>query len=158
MKLWVKVVLLSVIGFAAGFAVIFTFMGESGASSRFSGGKAVEADWSRLRELDVASGRPSDFLKALDGRTARVPGFMIPLEDNQQEVSEFLLVPSPMACIHTPTPPPNQIVHVKMAPGTRIKMSYGPVWAQGRLRITEVTHVYGKASYEMVGEKIEPYQ
>jgi hypothetical protein len=36
-------------------------------------------------------------------------------------------------------------------------MSYGPVWVQGKLRISEVSHAYGKASYEMVGELIEPY-
>jgi uncharacterized protein len=160
MKLWQKVAVLSTLGFAVGFGAIYAFFGDekSTADASSSGGKPVEVDWSRLRELDLASGRPSDFLKSVDGKSARVPGFMIPLEDNQESVSEFLLVPSPMACIHTPTPPANQIVHVKMAPGTKVKMSYGPVWAQGRLRIMEVTHAYGKASYEMVGERTEPYQ
>lgn len=160
MKLWQKIAVLSGVGFAVGFGTIFAFFGDdkSSASASGSGGKPVEMDWARLRELDLASGRPSDFLKSVDGKSARVPGFMIPLEDNQESVSEFLLVPSPMACIHTPAPPPNQIVHVKMAPGSKVKASYGPVWAQGRIKIMEVTHAYGKASYEMVGEHIEPYQ
>jgi len=162
MKLWMKVTLLSVAGFGLGFGAIFTFFrtekaGAATSSSLGANGKPIELDWSRLRELDVASGKPSDFLKSVNGKVIRVPGFIVPLEDNQQAVSEFLLVPSPQACIHTPAPPPNQIVHVKMAPGARAKMSYGPVWVQGRMTIMEVTHAYGKASYEMLGELTEPY-
>ena len=159
MKLWMKVALLSVAGFGVGFGTIYAFFGneKSQASAASDSGKPVEVDWSRLRELDLASGRPSDFLKSVDGKKVRVPGFLVPLEDNQQAVSEFLIVPSPQACIHVPAPPPNQIVFVKMAPGQKAKMSYGPVWVHGRLRISEVSHAYGKASYEMVGELTEPY-
>jgi hypothetical protein len=159
MQLWMKVALLSVAGFGVGFGTIYAFFGteKSQAAAASDSGKTVEVDWSRLRELDLASGRPSDFLKSVDGKKVRVPGFLVPLEDNQEAVSEFLIVPSPQACIHVPAPPPNQIVFVKMAPGQKAKMSYGPVWVQGKLRISEVSHAYGKASYEMVGELIEPY-
>ena len=160
MKLWAKVALLSLGGFGVGFGTISAFFGNENASADSSSkdsGKTTDVDWSRLRELNLASGLPSDFLKSVDGTSVRVPGFMVPLEDNQQSVSEFLLVPSPQACIHTPAPPPNQIVYVKMAPGSRAKMSYGPVWVKGKLRITEVGHAYGKASYELLGLQAEPY-
>ena len=151
--------ILSVLGFSLGFGVIYAFFGSKKDSAELGdmGGKPADLDWAKLRELDVASGKPSDFLKSVDGKYAKMPGFMIPLEDNAQEVSEFLLVPSPMACIHVPAPPPNQIVHVKMASGRRAKASYGPVWTYGRFRITEVTHQYGKASFEFTGERTEPY-
>ena len=42
-----------------------------------------------------------------------MPGYLLPLEFSGKLVSEFLLVPWVGACIHTPPPPPNQIVHVK---------------------------------------------
>lgn len=83
---------------------------------------------------------------------------MIPLEDNSSNVTEFLLVPSPMACIHTPPPPANQMVTVRMAGGRKTPMTYGPIWANGRLRISDVQGPYGKSSYELLGEFIEPYQ
>ena len=159
MKAWHKIAVLSVMGFSLGFGVIYAFFGAKPPPTELGDttGKPTDLDWSKLRELDVTTGKASDFLKSADGKYAKMPGFMIPLEDNSQEISEFLLVPSPMACIHVPAPPPNQIVHVKMASGRRTKPSYGPVWVYGRIRITEVTHAYGKASFEMTGEKTEPY-
>jgi uncharacterized protein len=162
MKAWQKISALAALGFSLGFGVIYAFFGSKTTHLNSSelgdtGAKPIDLDWAKLRELDVASGRASDALKAADGRYVKMPGFMIPLEDNSQEVSEFLLVPSPMACIHVPAPPPNQIVHVKMASGRRAKASYGPVWTYGRFHITEVTHAYGKASFELVGERTEPY-
>lgn len=51
---------------------------------------------------------------ALDGKKVMISGYLLPLDMSQTLVSEFLLVPSVGACIHTPPPPPNQIVHIKM--------------------------------------------
>src|SRR5262245_46060544 len=45
-------------------------------------------------------------LQGVINGVARVPGYMDPLEDNLEEVTEFLLVPYPGACIHVPPPPP----------------------------------------------------
>src|SRR5206468_7419214 len=50
---------------------------------------------------------------ALDGKVVKLPGYVLPIEFNGKQVTEFLLVPWVGACIHTPPPPPNQIVHVK---------------------------------------------
>ena len=44
---------------------------------------------------------------------------MVPLEDDLDVVTEFLLVPYAGACIHVPPPPPNQIVYVKMDKNTQ---------------------------------------
>ncbi len=52
---------------------------------------------------------------ALDGRAARLSGFVVPLDAAQDGIREFLLVPYFGACIHTPPPPANQIVHVLAA-------------------------------------------
>jgi uncharacterized protein len=56
-------------------------------------------------------------LQGLINGVACVPGYMVPLEDNLEEVTEFLLVPYPGACIHVPPPLPNQIVHVIVGRG-----------------------------------------
>ena len=117
----------------------------------------VEVSWETLRELDLEGNRVSPDLQKINGAKIKIPGFLIPLEDTQNDVSEFLLVPSPMACIHVPAPPTNQIVLVKMASGRRAAMSYAPIWVYGRLKIAESQGPYGKVSYTMTGERTEPY-
>ena len=98
-------------------------------------------------------------LKKLDGTVVRVPGYIIPLEDSEQSVSEFLLVPYPLACIHVPAPPPNLIVHVKMDKGKKVAFDfYAPVWAQGRLKIQNTQNMYTESSYFMTGLLVQPYE
>ena len=49
----------------------------------------------------------------LDGKLVCIRGYLLPIEFPGKQVTEFLLAPWVGACIHTPLPPPNQIVHVK---------------------------------------------
>ena len=69
----------------------------------------------------------------LDGQTVRMPGYMLPLEFSGKRVSEFLLVPWVGACIHTPPPPPNQIVHVKVDKPIEFGGLFTPVWVTGQM-------------------------
>lgn len=121
-------------------------------------GDAAELDWRQLGELDYINGKASDALKADDGKLVKIPGFMVPLEDTAQKVTEFLLVPSPQACIHVPPPPPNQMVLVEMEPGVDAKVEYGPIWIIGQFLIQSKKHMYGEASFTMKGMRIEPYR
>lgn len=162
MKTWMKVSLVALVSFGIGFAAISFFLPKGDPGSVFAGappaeGKGKEIEWGTLRELDLETGAVGETLKGLNGEKVRIPGFIVPLEDNQKEVTEFLLVPSPQACVHAPPPPANQMVHVKMATGRKAELSYGPVWLQGRIRISDVTGPYGKSSFEMTGELTEPY-
>ena len=50
------------------------------------------------------------------------------------KVTEFLLVPYVGACIHEPTPPPNQIVYVKYTGGIEITSRFIAVSVTGSLR------------------------
>jgi len=118
--------------------------------------KGVEVDWRLLGDMDYITGKASSELNALNGQGVKIPGFMVPLEDNQREVVEFLLVPSPQACIHVPPPPPNQMVYVKMKRGT--DMANGPIWVYGTLNLVTKKSMYGDASFELIGEAIEPYR
>jgi hypothetical protein len=117
---------------------------------------SVEVDWRLLNEMDYITGKSSAELQALAGKAIRIPGFMVPLEDEQQAVTEFLLVPSPQACIHVPPPPPNQMIYVKMKKGTEV--AQGPIWVYGTLNLVTQKSMYGDASFELVGELVEPYR
>lgn len=70
---------------------------------------------------------------ALDGQTIRLPGYLLPLEFSGKRVTEFLLVPWVGACIHTPPPPPNQIVHVKTTKPFEMAGVFQPIWVTGQL-------------------------
>ena len=69
----------------------------------------------------------------LDGKLVRMPGYLLPLEFSGKQVTEFLLVPWVGACIHTPPPPPNQIVHVKADKPFELKGMFDAVWVTGRM-------------------------
>jgi hypothetical protein len=113
-------------------------------------------DWRLLGEMDYITGKSTPELMGLDGKTVRIPGFMVPLEDEQRQVVEFLLVPSSQACIHVPAPPPNQMVYVKMKKG--VPAMQGPIWLYGTLKLVTKKSMYGDASFEITGEAVEPYK
>lgn len=69
----------------------------------------------------------------LNGQTVRLPGYLLPLEFSGKLVAEFLLVPWVGACIHTPPPPPNQIVHVKPDKPVAMSGMFEAVWVTGRM-------------------------
>ncbi|MBN8731298.1 MAG: DUF3299 domain-containing protein [Acidobacteria bacterium] len=116
-------------------------------------------NWRTLRGLNYRTGEQTPELAKANRQTARVPGFMIPFEDDDEMVSEFLLVPNAGACVHTPPPPPNQIVHVKMENARKIKLSFwDPVWVQGKFEVVTVSSPYGDVSYQMAGRLVEPYK
>jgi hypothetical protein len=121
-------------------------------------GDYLEIDWRILRDLDYQTGSKSPELAKLDGKYVKIPGFVVPLDDDDQGLSEFLLVPSPQACIHVPPPPPNQMIMTRMKAGKAPQRSWGPVWIKGRLHIASTDSQYGKISYMLHGDGAEPYR
>lgn len=122
------------------------------------GGSGAELDWNGLGELDYVTGQAPESLKKMDGQEVRIPGFMVPLEDDQKSVTTFLLVPTPQACIHVPPPPPNQMVLVEMSASQHTAVAYGPIWVYGKLSLKSKRHMYGESSFTMQGTSIEPYR
>jgi len=119
---------------------------------------AVNIDWRVLAGLDYSNGTSTDTLKKLDGKLVRLPGFVVPLDDFQEEGAEFLLVPYYGACVHTPPPPPNQIVMVEMEGKKSVKLNlFDAVWMSGRLKISSIESPYGTVGYQLEGLKVEPY-
>jgi hypothetical protein len=104
--------------------------------------------------------------KDLIGETVRIPGFVVPVEFRDLKAVEFLLVPTAGACIHTPPPPANQIVHVHYPEGIEIKTLYDPVWVSGQIAaesaVQAVRYVDGtapvEASYVMQAVLVAPYR
>lgn len=121
--------------------------------------KTLAVNWQMLRELDVKTGEKTPTITSLleTGVTVRVPGFMVPLEDTAESVTEFMLIPYAIACVHVPPPPPNQMIYVKMAAQKSYKVQWDPVWVEGTLQVVENASAYGEAAYTMTGTLIEPY-
>ncbi|HWT68939.1 MAG TPA: DUF3299 domain-containing protein [Pseudomonas sp.] len=98
-------------------------------------------------------------VKALDGQNIRLPGYIVPLEVNEEgRTTEFLLVPYFGACIHVPPPPSNQIVHVKSEVGVKVDELYQPYWVEGAMQVKASTSELADAGYQMEADKIYMYE
>ena len=94
----------------------------------------------------------------LNKKAVRIPGFIVPLEYDEQTVTSFLLVPYFGACIHEPPPPPNQTVYAIYEPGHEMDAMWQPVWVEGKIYTTRVEGELATASYSINAEKIELYE
>jgi hypothetical protein len=108
----------------------------------------------RMREVwDNAPANP-----ALVGQTVRLPGFVVPLEDSKEGLKEFLLVPYFGACIHSPPPPANQIVHVLPQTPAKGLRSMDTVWITGKVATVRTDSYMGAASYRIEAQSVAPYE
>jgi len=95
---------------------------------------------------------------ALDGTAARLSGFVVPLDNTQGGIREFLLVPYFGACIHTPPPPANQIVHVVAADTVKGLHAMDTVRVSGLLKAARYASVdMGVSGYEIKSASVEPF-
>jgi hypothetical protein len=95
---------------------------------------------------------------AMDQQHIVIAGFAVPLDAEGTTVHELLLVPYFGACIHTPPPPVNQVIHVilpKPAKGVRMMDT---VWITGTLRVASGSTAMGPAGYQLDGEAVAPYR
>lgn len=96
---------------------------------------------------------------SLNGEKIRIPGYIVPLDFSaKSEHTEFLLVPYFGACLHTPPPPPNQIVFVTADPAAKISNINEPVWLEGTMKTGKFTSELGNSAYELSLSKLEPYE
>ncbi len=101
--------------------------------------------------------------KELLGQEIEIPGFVLPLELDGNNVTEFLLVPFAGACVHTPPPPGNQIIHIASPDGFAMRGLFDPVIVQGTLHSSgasmDVSLSDGDAEfpvgYKMTSDSIE---
>ena len=131
-----------------------------------SQGVDVEVMVKKAREIEeIIAEYDRKTMPHLQGQMVKIPGFAMPLEFSDKGVTEFLLVPYLGACIHTPPPPQNQIVFVRLEKPFELDDIYTPVLITGRLSIVGVTkklsYVDGEAgissSYTMEATEVELY-
>lgn len=95
---------------------------------------------------------------SLNGTRIRLPGFVVPLERKGNMITEFLLVPYFGACIHTPPPPSNQIVHVFASKPVKDTATMDAVWVSGVMEVARSETGMGNAGYRLKAEIVEPYK
>ena len=100
----------------------------------------------------------SRIVPSMDGVAIRIPGFIVPLEfDDEQNLTQFFLVPWFGACIHLPPPPPNQIILVNSDQGISNESLYTPFWISGILNTSLIENDLATAAYVMEMHAIEVY-
>lgn len=130
--------------------------GPSGDAHR-GGSETKEIMWKDLQQLDYKTDTAPAWLRELSGKKVKIPGFIVPLENNQK-ISEFLLVPNQAYCNHVPPPPPNLMIQVKMAAPIDTQSHGGPVWLTGILKIETKKSQFGDAAYQVAGTGVEDYK
>ena len=119
----------------------------------------------RAEIIKLRKQRAYAVVEDLNGRQIRMPGYALPLEYSDKKITEFLLVPWVGACIHTPPPPPNQIVFVKVTEGIENRGRFTPVWVTGEMSVKAakkklflVDGSYGiDVGYALKASQVEPY-
>ena len=107
----------------------------------------------RMREVwDNAPVNP-----ALVGQAVRIPGYVVPLEDTKDGIKEFLLVPYFGACVHSPPPPSNQIIHVLPKTAVKNLRSMDAVWITGTLKNQQTDSYMGASSWRLEAVGVTPY-
>ncbi len=97
-------------------------------------------------------------VKALDGQSVSLPGFVVPLEGDSEVITEFLLVPYFGACIHVPPPPPNQIVHVTIKGGVPIDSLYDAIVVTGIISTETWSGEIAQVGYKMKAVGVAPFE
>lgn len=125
-------------------------------------------DFGKLQDSDPRAMEALEKMKALwdaaptvpamAGAKVRLPGFAIPLENKGGKVSEFILVPYFGACIHSPPPPANQIIHVLPNPPVKGVRSMDTVWISGKLTTGKTDTYMGASSYRIEATQVAPYK
>ena len=94
----------------------------------------------------------------LDGKAVKLPGFIIPFDMTSKGVTSFMLVPYVGACIHTPPPPPNQLVFVTTEKPWPSDAMWDAIWVSGRLSAKPMSTQIADVGYQIAAEKIETYE
>ena len=95
----------------------------------------------------------------LDGKQVKLPGFLVPVETDENETTGFLLVPYYGACIHVPPPPANQTVYVVTEAGQGTKPElFDVIWVTGTMSVNRIENDIAEAGYTLYASNIEPYE
>lgn len=111
---------------------------------------AARARWAALQTAWESAPLRHD----LDGVEVRLAGYLVPLEGNRQGLTEFLLVPYYGSCIHSPPPPANQVVWVRLQTPLPTPPSFAQVEVTGRLTVQRQRSALAASGYRMDGNAV----
>lgn len=92
-----------------------------------------------------------------NGKTVRIPGFIVPLEQDSDGVTAFILVPFVGACIHVPPPPANQLVFVTTKRPYESSGMFEAVTVTGLFGTSALSTELGDIGYALAADRIVPY-
>ena len=131
--------------------------------------QGIDVDWllsQRERVTRERMQRSEQVDEELSGSRIRIPGYILALaSDSDRRITEFLLVPWVGACIHSPPPPPNQMIHVSVPGGMEPRGQFSPVWIEGTIELKPANYhlflvdgsMQVKVAYTMVTNAISEY-
>jgi hypothetical protein len=99
----------------------------------------------------------TNIIEEMNGQSIRIPGFVVPVVFDEESITEFFLVPYFGACIHSPPPPPNQIIYVHAPKGLKLDTLYDPFWISGKLSTSMVENYMATAAYSLKMTSYEAY-
>jgi len=133
-----------------------------------AGGFDAEGIVREMKEMDrLRRVNDGKLVESLDGRRIQIAGYLLPIEYSRDKVVEFLLVAEDGACVHTPVPPLNQLIHVTSDEAFEIEGLFMPVVVSGVISTggdhqQSISYSDGvvdvRVGYNMVASKVEAYQ
>jgi len=133
----------------------FNEMSQEEIDKLMDGSSESNAELARLK----AEFHYAPVVDELDGKRVKIPAYVTPLEFKENAtLKEFLLVPYMGACIHSPPPPANQIVHANSPEAIKFENMYDPVWAVGVIRTETVKSDLAESGYRLEVEEVLPYE
>jgi len=132
-----------------------------------AGGYDAEEIIREMTKMDqLRRANDSKLVEALNGRRIQIAGYLLPVEFSGDKVVEFLLVAEDGACVHTPVPPLNQLIHVTSDEAFEIEGLFTPVVVSGVISTSSsqqsISYSDGVvdvvAGYNMRASRVEAYQ
>ncbi len=109
-------------------------------------------------EIEAEKKLPAPLVSKYNGKTVKIPGFMVPLDFEADAVNKFMLVPYVGACIHVPPPPGNQIILVESKKGVPVVDMNVPIYIEGKIKTGRfVNELASDIGYTMKLDKVSEY-
>ena len=94
-----------------------------------------EISWQNLKDFDLKTKKPGPAVQKLANKNITILGFLVPLDFDEKSIKEFVIIPTPMSCMHVPPPPPSQMILAKSHKNKKVQFYMGPVYLKGKLTL-----------------------
>ncbi len=118
----------------------------------------LELSWELLAPFDKTNKKTLKSLKVFNKKLVKVPGFIVPLNNNEKVIAGFLLTPNSQAFIHSPPPSANLSIYVQLKKGVDFTTLSNPSWVIGQFFIQSSRHRLGESQFKIIAEQVLPYK